>query len=129
MTTISTFIDWCDDERARGYISYRKSSLQCDNTNGFLGSICKDIIKDLDHQKQKSLWNEVEYVDYRFEFPNVVCESYDTCDDIEDDQPENETQVSNTTEAEHSTNEPLTQTKEVNSECLDNLVKHQTAYV
>lgn len=95
--------EWNDDERAKGYTSYRAPLVQHTPSLGF---ICKDIVKDQSsHTKQ--LWNEVEYCNYAYEFAAPVYTVEVKEEPINEGSPN----------------------QELNSECFDHLVKNQTAYL
>ena len=103
--------EWNDDERAKGFKSYR-APVQNEKTIS-LGVICRDIIKDQTNYKRR-LWNEVEYVNYAYEFAQPV-----VANEYEDEPPAQPTPPTTTTQPAN----------ELNSECFDQLVKNQTAYL
>lgn len=96
--------NWCDDERSLGYISYRhkRSNEPTTSVNNFV----KEIAKDIDSYKHRLLWNEVQHVNYDYETLLIS--------DIEVSEQEG-----------LSSNQDIA---EVNADCMDTLVKNQTAY-
>lgn len=104
-----THDNWCDDERARGYTSHRVTERRdCIHPLGW--SLCRDIAKGLDTYKSDLVWNEVEYINYQYEFaPPLEEDDNASCN------------------GEHmpAITDSIT---ELNSECLDPLIKNQTAY-
>ena len=96
--------NWCDDERSIGYISYRHKSSHEETPS--VSTYIKDITKDIDSYKHSLLWNEVEHVNYDYEtllIPDVELSQQDGLINKQD-------------------------IVEVNAECMDSLVKNQTAY-
>jgi hypothetical protein len=98
---------WCDDERDTTFRAVHSAHVNVD-TNEDMGRIYRDIIKDIEKQKTNLLWNEVEYVNYEFERINYEYLEDSGTFDVESDE--------------------FSHADEVNSNCLDALVKNQTAY-
>lgn len=99
MDNSRSYDDWCDDERKScPNFTCKSTSNTRANDGPSLGSICKDILQDIDSSKHRTLWNEVEY-------KNLVYETYISpiVDDMVQEQ-ENPPPVSETT---HQKNEEV----------------------
>jgi hypothetical protein len=115
----SSFRDWCDDDRAPGFRSYRCSPCE-DDTDSFY---IKNLVRDLNKHKRNLLWNEVEYVHYQYETPPqpVVAEEEAASSPADQDEAAKPTAQQTDKQPDNS--------PEVNSECLDHLTKNMTAYL
>lgn len=105
--------DWDDDDRhpvVRSVRSMRRSS----SPDVSLGHVCREIACDYETRKRRVLWNEVEFVNYTYEFSNQ--------DDLFNSQDIEQNGVDGQSLAHKSATE-------LNPECFDNLVKNQTAYL
>lgn len=110
MDRINDHIDWNDDDRHPTVRSIR-SMKRSTSPDVSLGHVCREIACDVETQKRKLLWNEVEFVNYTYEFASSHEDVYNL----------SEAKTTGVDEAPTKT--------EVNPECYDGLVKNQTAYL
>lgn len=102
--------NWCDDDRNPVVRSVRPKT-RTNSPDRSIATVCREIIRDIDNEKVRLLWNEVEHVNYVFEFADASDEENSSMSDIPSDKP-----------CEKATSE-------VNPKCFDVLVKNQTAYM